>query len=63
MSRIKQVRPMNNANDKDSEIEEIRRRIEHLLVADLPLSEKIAIAKAALEIVEADEEARRPELQ
>ncbi len=47
---------MNNNSEKEKKIEEIQRRMEYLKNTDqISISEKIAITKKALEIIEKSE--------
>ena len=54
---------MNNESEKQKEIAEIQQRIQHLQDTDqISISNKIAIAKQALDIIEKDKEQNeRPE--
>ena len=47
---------MNNDSEKEKEIEEIKRRIDYLVNTDeISISDKIAIAKKALQVIEDNE--------
>ena len=47
---------MNNDSEKEKEIEEIKRRIDYLVNTDeISISDKIAIAKKALQVIEDSE--------